>query len=187
MSEEEKKRRIREIHAKQFLNFPTNTGISGSVFKSGEIHYSNNVIKETKYVEEIDNQSTSTDVRNFMIGPVFGQDKSKGPCAIIQFINKVDAEGRADSVQIEEADVNKFKEMQQVLGMCVEGTNEMSNTVNVAFDVSDSMEKIQNLMMQNEQREKTAETDKTIQELLESLQVIKTNYHRLAEGRKAIV
>lgn len=77
--------------------------------------------------------------------------------------------------------------MQQVLGMCVESTNEMSNTVNVAFDVSDSMKKIQNLMMQNEQREKTAETDKTIQELLESLQVIKTNYHKLSEGRKAIV
>ena len=98
MNEEEKRQKIREIHAKQFLNFPTNTGISGSVFKSGKIHYSNNVIKETKYVEEIDNQSTSTDVRNFMIGPVFGQHTGAIPCAIIQFINKVDAEGKGDTV-----------------------------------------------------------------------------------------
>lgn len=98
MSDEAKAQRIREIHAKKFMNFPTNTGISGAVFKSKLIHYSNNIIKETKYVEEIDNQSASTDVRNFMIGPVFGQNTGEEPCAIIQFINKVDPDGKTENV-----------------------------------------------------------------------------------------
>ena len=54
------------------MNFPTNSGISGSVFKSKDIYYSNNASKETKFQEEIDNQSDSTDINTFMIGPVFG-------------------------------------------------------------------------------------------------------------------
>lgn len=74
--------------------------------------------------------------------------------------------------------------MQKVLGMCVENTNEMSGTVNIAFDVKDSMTKIQALMGKNEQREKTAEVDKTIQDLFDSMSVIKRNQYQLQEGRK---
>ena len=55
LTEEEKQKRIREIHDKKFMNFPTNTGISGAVFMSKELYYSNNASKETKFVEEIDN------------------------------------------------------------------------------------------------------------------------------------
>mgnify|MGYP001155486386 CR=1 FL=1 len=72
LTEEEKQSRIRDIHQKKFMNFPTNSGISGAVFKSKELYFSNNASKETKFVEEIDNQSVCTDVKNFMIGPVFG-------------------------------------------------------------------------------------------------------------------
>ena len=65
------------------MNFPTNSGISGAVFKSKELYFSNNASKETKFVEEIDNQSACTDVKNFMIGPVFGSQDPTTPCAII--------------------------------------------------------------------------------------------------------
>lgn len=46
---------MRKIYAKNFMNFPTNSGISGAVFKSKELYLSNNASKETKFVEEIDN------------------------------------------------------------------------------------------------------------------------------------
>jgi hypothetical protein len=55
MSAEQRAEFIRKIHAKSFMNFPTNSGISGAVFKSKELYYSNNASKETKFVEEIDN------------------------------------------------------------------------------------------------------------------------------------
>jgi uncharacterized membrane protein YgcG len=83
LTDDQKAQRIREIHAKKFMNFPTNSGISGSVFKSKELYFSNNASKETKFVEEIDNQSACTDVRNFMIGPIFGSRDPETPCAII--------------------------------------------------------------------------------------------------------
>jgi hypothetical protein len=88
LTEEQKMQRIRDTHAKKFMNFPTNSGISGFVFKFKQCYISNNASKETKFVEEIDNQSPCTDVKNFMICPVFGPANSETPCAIIQFINK---------------------------------------------------------------------------------------------------
>lgn len=55
LTEEQKAERIRAIHSKKFMNFPTNSGISGFVFKTKELKVSNNASKETKFVEEIDN------------------------------------------------------------------------------------------------------------------------------------
>lgn len=72
------------------MNLPTNSGISGHVFKTKQLYISNNASKETKFVEELDNQSACTDVKNFMIGPVFGAKNATKPCAIIQFINKIE-------------------------------------------------------------------------------------------------
>ena len=117
------------------MNFPTNSGISGAVFKSKELYYSNNASKETKFVEEIDNQSVCTDVKNFMIGPVFGSTDQSTPCAIIQFINKIDSSEKNGDGKISAADETKFKSMQNLLGMCIENTNEMSTTIKVSFDV----------------------------------------------------
>jgi len=79
--------RIKEVHQKKFMNFPCNSGISGVVFQTGSIYISNNATKETKFIDELDNQSSCTDVKNFMIGPVYGERKDT-PCGIIQFINK---------------------------------------------------------------------------------------------------
>ncbi len=64
------------------MQFPTNSGISGMVFQSGQVYVSNNAAKETKFQDEIDNQSSTTEVRNFLIGAVYGERKDY-PCAII--------------------------------------------------------------------------------------------------------
>jgi hypothetical protein len=69
------------------MNFPCNSGLSGHVFQTGQIFISNNAAKETKFQDEIDNQSSTTEVKNFLIGPVYGE-RSDIPCGIIQFINK---------------------------------------------------------------------------------------------------
>lgn len=136
------------------MNFPTNSGISGAVFKSKELYYSNNASKETKFVEEIDNQSVCTDVKNFMIGPVFGSQNKETPCAIIQFINKIpdSSEKGPESNKINAHDEAKFKAMQHLLGMCVENTNEMATTINVSFEVQDVMKKIHDWMEEEKQR-----------------------------------
>lgn len=79
--------REKELHHKKFLDFPCNSGLTGHVFQTGQIFVSNNAAKETKFQDEIDNQSSITEVKNFLIGPVYGEKKDT-PCGIIQFINK---------------------------------------------------------------------------------------------------
>lgn len=67
------------------------------VFNTGEIYHSNNADKETNFQDEVDNQSSVSDVRNFMIGPVYGANDSKVPNGIVQFINKIDTDENNDS------------------------------------------------------------------------------------------
>jgi hypothetical protein len=112
------------------------------------MYISNQASKETKFVEEIDNQSVCTDVKNFMIGPVFGAQNPNIPCAIIQFINKIDINPQDKSIEkgINDTDVKKFQQMQNLLGMCVENTNEMSSTINTSFNVQDVMKMIEKMM-----------------------------------------
>ena len=151
------------------MNFPTNSGISGAVFKSKELYFSNNASKETEFVEEIDNQSVCTDVKNFMIGPVFGSQDPSTPCAIIQFINKLDPADKTQPCRISAADEAKFKSMQNLLGMCIENTNEMSATIKVSFDVQDVMKNIQGKMDEENKRREQSDADQVIQELSEGL------------------
>lgn len=73
---------LRKIYNKTFINFPNNSGISGIVFASKQIYYSNSADKETNFVNEVDNQSSTNDTKNFMIGPVFGKDR-ENPNGII--------------------------------------------------------------------------------------------------------
>ena len=74
--------REKDLHHKKFMNFPCNSGLSGHVFQTGQIYVSNNAAKETKFQDEIDNQSSTTEVKNFLIGPVYGERKDI-PCGII--------------------------------------------------------------------------------------------------------
>ena len=75
LTPKEKLDQLRKIYNKQFINFPNNSGISGIVFSSKKVYYSNSADKETNFVTEVDNQSSTTDTKNFMIGPVFGKDR----------------------------------------------------------------------------------------------------------------
>ena len=127
------------------MNFPCNSGLSGHVFQTGQIYISNNATKETKFQDEIDNQSSTTEVRNFLIGPVYGERKDF-PCGIIQFINKKGGPGS----QITPADEQKFRAMQGLLGMCIDNTNEMSLTISVTLDVHDVMQRIQEIMSRDQ-------------------------------------
>ena len=189
LSEEEKQKKIRETHQKKFMNFPTNSGISGAVFKSKDLYYSNNASKETKFVEEIDNQSICTDVKNFMIGPVFGSQNKETPCAIIQFINKIpnSSEKGAESNKINQQDEAKFKAMQHLLGMCVENTNEMATTINVSFEVQDVMKKIHTWIEEEKDRSQQDDAEALFKGLTEHLNNIKLNHQTLTELRKTIV
>ena len=59
---------------------------------------------------DIDNLSNCTDVHNFLIGPIFGEDKEV-PIGIVQLFNKKTNEG------ITEDDKEKFLAIQGLLGM----------------------------------------------------------------------
>ena len=74
--------------------------------------------------------------------------------------------------------------MQNLLGMCIENTNEMSSTIKVSFDVQDVMKNIQDKMQEEQQREESSDTDKLIKDLSDHLNVIKTNHQKLSENRK---
>ena len=106
------------------IKFPSTLGITGIVFQSGEIYISNKATKETKMRSDIDNLSSCTDVYNFMIGPIYGENKET-PIGIVQFFNKKSKDG------ITEFDKERFIAIQRLLGMWVENTNEMSLIVNV--------------------------------------------------------
>ena len=131
--------KIKEVHQKKYMNFPCNSGISGLVFQTGQLYISNNAAKENKFIDEIDNQSSVTDIKNFMIGPVYGERKDI-PCGIIQFVNKLQYQ------PITAQDESKFKAMQGLLGMCIDNTNEMAMTINITLDVNDVMERIKDIM-----------------------------------------
>ena len=148
LTEEQKFEQIRMIHDKHVDKLSTSSGISGIVFKTKELYFSNNASKETKFQEEVDNQTASTDVKNFMIAPIFTSEKPTAPmnphvpCAVLQFINKLDPEDRTKVAPIDEKDIAKFKSMQKLLGMCVENTNELRDTIKISFEFKDTMKKI---------------------------------------------
>ena len=49
--------------------------------------------------------------------------------------------------------------------MCVENTNEMSNTINTSFNVQDVLQNIQAMMVEETKRSQGNETEKIIEEL----------------------
>lgn len=175
--DEEEAEKEKDLHHKKFTNFPCNSGLSGAVFASGEVYISNNAAKETKFRDEIDNQSGTTDIRNFMIGPVYGERKDI-PCGIIQFINK-----RAGQ-PITPADELKFKAMQGLLGMCIDNTNEMALTISVTLDVSDVMKRINDIMSRDQmQEEEYQENESKIQGLSDHIKNIRDTYNKLLDDR----
>jgi len=71
------------------------------------------------------------------------------------------------------ADELKFSSMQNLLGMCIENTNEMTTTIKMGFDVKSVMKNIHNKIEEENEREQTNDTNEIINELASSLKEIK--------------
>ncbi len=76
------------IQKHEIITFPSSIGVTGHVFKSRSIYYSNKPAKDAKWNPDIDNLSTAGDVRNFMIGALL--DTQNRPVGVVQLINKRD-------------------------------------------------------------------------------------------------
>lgn len=72
-----------------------------------------------------------------MIGPVFGKDREgrprSKPVGIIQFLNK------KDGAKITEEDQNRFAEINSLIGMCIDSTEDISKTIDVTLKVNSHM------------------------------------------------
>lgn len=59
-------------------------------------------------------------------------------------MNKIDENGEYS--EITQEDVNKFNDMRELIGMCIENTSQISNTINVTLKINETMNKISGLM-----------------------------------------
>ena len=100
-----------------------------------DYYYSNSAERETGFVVEIDNQSTTTAIKNFLIGKVEGKDGR--PIGIVQFINKIDESEKM--VDIDEHDIEQFMLMKGLLGMCIDNTMSISAQMNMSISINDSV------------------------------------------------
>ena len=78
-----------------------------------------------------------------MIGPVFGKDREM-PNGILQLINKTNEVGAI--CDITEEDRLKFEEMADLIGMCIDNTNQISTTIGITLQINDKMSSISNIM-----------------------------------------
>jgi hypothetical protein len=63
----------RQLRKSTLSVYPNSLGITGEVFKSQEIVWSNNIKQLSQYVAGLDNQTKFIkDVRSILITPVFG-------------------------------------------------------------------------------------------------------------------
>lgn len=116
-----------------------------------KVHWSNSADKETNFVGDVDNQSTTTEVKNFLIGPVLG--KNGQPNGIIQFINKLDENGQVTEI-VEKEDIPKFEDMKELIGMCIDNTSQISDTIGVTLKITEKMNLIKKYMNEEEDASK---------------------------------
>ena len=113
------------------------------MFQKGKISQSsvficNEANRERKFIPDIDNLSGSAEPENFLIGPIYDNNK-KVPVGIIQLVNKLDKR------QINQEDVKRFEIIQELLGQSVTNTAEIHELINVTIGLKSSLGNIQNL------------------------------------------
>jgi hypothetical protein len=160
-----------------YNRFPVASGLSGVVFQKGWLFISNDAEKETSFVDEIDNQTETRQVRNFMIGRVDSKNKQQ-PLGVIQFINKRNGQ------PIGAEDRKKFEDMKDLIGLCIENTGSITETVNVTLMINESMRKIQQIMQEEKQQEDTQPNMQILQELNERFEAIKATTEKLIKDRQ---
>lgn len=67
-----KEQYLDELRETRKIVIPNNLGVSGQVLAKKEVYVQNNMNSEMRFTSDIDNQTHVKEVRNFMIGPVFG-------------------------------------------------------------------------------------------------------------------
>jgi hypothetical protein len=107
-----------------------------------------------------------------MIGPVYGKEKTN-PLGIIQFINKV------DMTPISESDVKKFQEMADLIGLCIENTTSITQTVGVTLKINERMRNIQKIMADEKTHNDNYPTFKILDELDDRFKAIKQTSEKL--------
>ena len=165
------------MQEKKFINFPCNSGLSGQVFTTGDLKVCNDAEKETAFVDEIDNQPKVRNVKNFMIGPVYGEDK-KIPVGVIQFINKKNEQ------LIDEADRQRFNDLADLIGMCIENTNAIHTTIGVTLMFNTRMEKIQNYMNEHRKHNSEQPTLDILGEIGKHMKECQGHFERLTAQRR---
>ena len=117
-----------------------------------------------------------------MIGPVFGKDKlgkiMTKPIGIIQFINK------KDGAKINDEDETRFFEINSLIGMCIDSTKNVSETIDVTLKVNSYMKKIGNIMNEEDINNSSAPTDQILNDLQTHIGAIQKNYGTLVEDRE---
>lgn len=78
--------------------------------------------KDTRFNPDIDNISSESEVRNFMIGVITGDNDIRS--GVIQFINKTNGE------EVTNYDVQRFKALRSFIGSCVENVSDLAFTIN---------------------------------------------------------
>lgn len=111
-----------------------------------------------------------------MIGPVYGKDKTQ-PLGIIQFINKL------DMTPISELDVKKFQEMADLIGLCIENTTSITQTVGVTLKINERMRNVQKIMADEKTHNENYPTEKILEELNERFTAIKQTSDKLYQDR----
>ena len=109
--------------------------------------------KEVTYQEDVDNQTGIKQVRNYMIGPVYSHktavegdvypewEYQRGkPIGILQLINK---HGIA---KISNYDIEKFKAVQNLIGLAIDKTSEIHSTVNIRIGVQKHLKEMHGLV-----------------------------------------
>ena len=64
-----------EIKRTEKILIPSGLGVSGEVLSKNYIHVQNNILRDNKFMSDVDNQTSIKTVNNVMIGPVFGHQK----------------------------------------------------------------------------------------------------------------
>lgn len=169
---------MKMMQSKRYNKFPVTSGLSGHVFQTGRLYVSNDYEKETSFVDEIDNQTNNRQVKNFMIGPVYGIKDKKRPLGIIQFINK------AGSAKIQNEDRHKFQEMADLIGLCIENTNSITETINVTLQINERIRNINQIMSEEKLDNELNPGTNILDELTDRFSAIKVQTHKLIKDRQ---
>lgn len=140
------------------VTFPTNSGVTGQVFNKHKIIYHNQVVKDSLYLNDIDNQTGITDVRNYLLGPVFPHsENAKGdrlpvsafnrtkPIGILQLINK------RGYLEIGDYDIRKFVAIQELIGQSIDKAAETHSTVNIRIGVQERISAMEGMVAKAEE------------------------------------